>query len=60
MDSFDEFGSPAGRIYQHGPSLDIWTIELEIGGVVWLVSDNNEIRQLGLPDLETPEWRRIH
>lgn len=60
MNEFVEQASPTGHTYRHQPTGTTWAIELEIGGAVWMTGKHNEIRQLRLDDLETPEWHRIN
>lgn len=47
---------PTGRIYQDPTGTD-WTVELEIGGTVWLSGAGQLIRIASLALLAT--WRRI-
>lgn len=51
---------PAGRKYLNIQDRQVWTIELEIGGAVWLSNSNGDTRQCSMADLDSLLWERQH
>ncbi len=49
---------PNGRIYRRADGTN-WTVELEIGGAVWLKSDSGEVITARADQLNGAEWERI-
>lgn len=54
-----EIGNPRGRIYRSRHTRMCWTVELEIGGLAWLRSDEDQIIKARMREIETDKWERI-
>lgn len=52
--------NPAGRKYRNIQDGKLWTVELEIGGAVWLSDPDGNTHQCALTELETLLWERQH
>lgn len=48
-----------GRIYRRLRDRAHWTVELEIGGAVWLKSDSGQVITARADQLNGAEWERI-
>lgn len=54
MEVIHEPSNPTGRIYRDAAGAE-WTVELEIGGAVWLCGPGNEIQLARLETLRNME-----
>ncbi len=50
--------TPNGRIYRRADGTH-WTVELEIGGAVWLKSDSEELIVERADKLNGSNWERV-
>ncbi|WP_288080339.1 hypothetical protein [Pseudomonas sp.] len=51
--------NPTGRIYRKRNTREHWTVELEIGGAVWMRSDTGQLTTLRAYRLGTAEFERV-
>lgn len=57
--SYDHhINNPTGRVYRNRSTRQHWTVELEIGGAVWLRSDEGQLITSRAERLSDPEWER--
>ncbi len=59
MSLIAEIIGPVGRVYRNRRTREVWTIELEIGGLVWLRSDNRQVITTRMDALSEAEWERV-
>lgn len=51
--------NPAGRVYSNSRNRETWTVELEIGGSLWLRSGHGKVITMRACRLARHEWERI-
>lgn len=49
---------PSGRCYRRSDGSD-WTVELEIGGRLWMKSAAEQVITVNAADLDSGEWERV-
>jgi hypothetical protein len=58
--SYDHhINNPTGRVYRNRRTRMAWSVELEIGGAVWLRSDAGQLITARVDSLSGSEWERI-
>lgn len=57
--SYDHhINNPTGRVYRNRRTRQCWTVELEIGGAIWLRSDDGQLITARADSLASAEWER--